>query len=478
MTQKQVKTTTLSEILDSWRYKPWLMLGIGFYFAFSLSVVVNCPQLIIDKDPSYSILFVRVAFSATVSLGLIVIMFLIHRFDVLNSGKWVIVFSASSTSLGTVLLILALNFVDSIELMITATSLVGLGNAVLLLSWGALFQKLSINRLAGHDTFSGLFAAVSSAIIHILPWPAYFTVIVCLPIASAVILIFCTDEQCLGTTPEVTWQNGFTKILVSCIIMGLTCGMLRVLAVFGNTAAQNSEFIYLVMAVMFVVNALLLILFGRSAPILFLYRFSVPVFIIGYGLLVLNIAIANIISIACVLGGSILFECLILLIFPYVAIRAKGSTIHVFGWCAVAQHAGSYLGFILGDIFGVKNITNSAEIAIFSLLAVIAFVVLFFFIFKELNVNNLSQKSSESGELVHTTDQRIDYLIDLCKFSPREAEVFRLLAKGRSLPYIEEELVISHSTARTHVKHIYEKAGISSRQELHDLIENSVNSLH
>ncbi len=142
MTQKQVKTTTLSEILDSWRYKPWLMLGIGFYFAFSLSVVVNCPQLIIDKDPSYSILFVRVAFSATVSLGLIVIMFLIHRFDVLNSGKWVIVFSASSTSLGTVLLILALNFVDSIELMITATSLVGLGNAVLLLSWGAFVSKI------------------------------------------------------------------------------------------------------------------------------------------------------------------------------------------------------------------------------------------------------------------------------------------------------------------------------------------------
>src|SRR5262249_29825043 len=45
----------------------------------------------------------------------------------------------------------------------------------------------------------------------------------------------------------------------------------------------------------------------------------------------------------------------------------------------------------------------------------------------------------------------------------REVEVLRLLARGRSLNQIAEELVISPSTAHTHAAHVYEKAGISTR---------------
>jgi HD-GYP domain-containing protein (c-di-GMP phosphodiesterase class II)/DNA-binding CsgD family transcriptional regulator len=45
----------------------------------------------------------------------------------------------------------------------------------------------------------------------------------------------------------------------------------------------------------------------------------------------------------------------------------------------------------------------------------------------------------------------------------REVEVLRLLAKSRSMKQIAAELVISQSTVHTHVAHIYEKAGISTR---------------
>jgi HD-GYP domain-containing protein (c-di-GMP phosphodiesterase class II) len=45
----------------------------------------------------------------------------------------------------------------------------------------------------------------------------------------------------------------------------------------------------------------------------------------------------------------------------------------------------------------------------------------------------------------------------------REIEVLRLLARGRSLNQIAEQLVISPSTAHTHAAHVYEKAAISTR---------------
>ncbi|MEC4175784.1 helix-turn-helix transcriptional regulator [Adlercreutzia sp. R7] len=55
--------------------------------------------------------------------------------------------------------------------------------------------------------------------------------------------------------------------------------------------------------------------------------------------------------------------------------------------------------------------------------------------------------------------------------TPREAEVFAMLARGRDRSYIEEALVVSRNTVKAHVKHVYAKLGIHSHQELIDLVE-------
>jgi ATP/maltotriose-dependent transcriptional regulator MalT len=47
--------------------------------------------------------------------------------------------------------------------------------------------------------------------------------------------------------------------------------------------------------------------------------------------------------------------------------------------------------------------------------------------------------------------------------SPREREVYELLAAGRSNPEIAKMLFISESTAKVHVRHIFEKLGVHSR---------------
>ena len=45
-----------------------------------------------------------------------------------------------------------------------------------------------------------------------------------------------------------------------------------------------------------------------------------------------------------------------------------------------------------------------------------------------------------------------------------------LLAWGKSTRRVEEELVLSPNTVKTHVKHIYAKLGIHSRAELDALL--------
>ncbi len=53
----------------------------------------------------------------------------------------------------------------------------------------------------------------------------------------------------------------------------------------------------------------------------------------------------------------------------------------------------------------------------------------------------------------------------------RETEILSLLARGRTLPYIANELFVTTGTVKTHVRHIYEKALVNNRQELLDKVE-------
>lgn len=55
----------------------------------------------------------------------------------------------------------------------------------------------------------------------------------------------------------------------------------------------------------------------------------------------------------------------------------------------------------------------------------------------------------------------------------REFEVLGYLAKGRSYPRIAEELFITTGTVKTHARHIYEKLGVKTKQELIDFVEKS-----
>ncbi len=55
--------------------------------------------------------------------------------------------------------------------------------------------------------------------------------------------------------------------------------------------------------------------------------------------------------------------------------------------------------------------------------------------------------------------------------SPREAEVFALLAHGRTRSYIGNELSIGEETVKSHVKGIYRKMGLHSQQDAIDLLD-------
>ena len=69
-------------------------------------------------------------------------------------------------------------------------------------------------------------------------------------------------------------------------------------------------------------------------------------------------------------------------------------------------------------------------------------------------------------------EAHLDAFASAHRLSPREREILGLISKGRDVPYIEQELVLSKSIVKTHIRHIYEKCEVSSRQALIDLLQS------
>lgn len=92
--------------------------------------------------------------------------------------------------------------------------------------------------------------------------------------------------------------------------------------------------------------------------------------------------------------------------------------------------------------------------------------------FERYEKNHL-QKSSEDlrNHKIHAVCSELSIRYQLTR---REGEILLLLARGRTAQHIAEILVITTSTAKTHMRNIYAKMNIHTQQELLNLVEEVI----
>lgn len=154
------------------------------------------------------------------------------------------------------------------------------------------------------------------------------------------------------------------------------------------------------------------------------------------------------------------------------------------------RQAPSWVGFFLGSI-GAYLIVFVFDLSDWAFcLVVVVFALLVITVFsiyggdesktkKRLNDLLTSATAVEAvaeedaaDKHVNTFRQRCDRVIDDYELTPREAEVFFLLAKGRNAEYIGKQLVVSSATVKSHIYHIYRKLGINSQQRLMTIVDD------
>lgn len=189
--------------------------------------------------------------------------------------------------------------------------------------------------------------------------------------------------------------------------------------------------------------------------------------------------------------------------------RDRGTNpVFAYGFFGSAAYVAQSIGFLLGwfandiEIFGVEQVTLLSLIAAYVLgMALLASTGSFVGRITpeaasqiEFTASNTrgKDKHSETAEKSagktkrskktiasdgHVITDRLSKQCLVVKtqygLSSRETEVMELIARGRSMAAIAEDLFISENTVRTHCKHIYGKLDIHSRQELSDLVSNA-----
>lgn len=81
------------------------------------------------------------------------------------------------------------------------------------------------------------------------------------------------------------------------------------------------------------------------------------------------------------------------------------------------------------------------------------------------------QDADRAAEGDRIFDARCAVLAERGGLTEREGELLLYLARGRTKAYIADALFVSENTVRSHVRNIYAKLGVHTRQELIDLVE-------
>lgn len=195
-------------------------------------------------------------------------------------------------------------------------------------------------------------------------------------------------------------------------------------------------------------------------------------------------------NLASLCGQSIVNVMLEIIVFLYLTNLARKQALspeESMGW----GWGSCQLGILIGNLAGAEALSgfSNPEYAGAALLA-LAFVFSVGYAFlpprERLMMESSEQLAQDDSEPsmedehpqalkhVQPSSESIDFValgVDH-GLTPRESEVFSLLARGRSLPYIRERLYISKNTAAGHVKNIYRKLDVHSKQELLDLVES------
>lgn len=356
--------------------------------------------------------------------------------------------------------------------------LAGVPSALLLTAWGRAFGKVP-SKVSAPEVFLGsLVAALVCLVFSFSASSPVFVGAVCLlPLAGVVNIDVSPGDDGNSTRVGGGPQAGGTgalsaKILAGTFLFGASAGLMLPGWSAVNIQLLSSYQVSTVLYGAFLIGGLTLLLsdgFGRGAALNKSYRLAVFIMIAGALLAPVPLFATSLIpGEAILMAGFLGLEAVLIALFLVLA-EVTGHD------CATSLSSG-FLALFAGELAGWGGSAaaflstpswEASSLYVVVALSGIVTLLSYVFLFTERDFDELSQLVSEND----TFEETCARIAEQHGLSKRESEILSYALRGRTSERIAQELVISKSTVDTHLRRIYAKCGVHSRQELIDLME-------
>ena len=418
------------------------------------------------------------AFSA---VGLIILVFRKNKEKPL--GAKVIAWGAAAVSLTT----LSFFFVEDRIFLFAVSAIGGLASSLLWIGWGELFCRIDQDAAEACIPSSLATFVAACLLVHLLPAPAAGVLAALFPAASCVMLLLSDNAQPNDFTfrkprePLSSMAPALGKLAFCSMVCSIATGFVTTSVTPESTLFTSENYLFAYIAGGVVAGAASIFTISHASKLDFssLYEWVIPLIVASLSCCAMGGVVFNTIALVLACSAVLYVEVLFLVIFARITAHGFCLPSETFGiFRAVVQ-----IGFMISGMLSAWAAASGSPHLPFCLVLICACVVmlpLFMHLQKRFEgpleeegeapqENAENYAAAEPEPLRPSATKRI---VEDFKLSAREAEVLEYLGKGRSVPYMREAMVLSKSTIETHIKHIYAKTGVHSKQELLDLIES------
>lgn len=481
-----------------WPFLRYLGMGAWWGWIWLCYNSVELMRLFPEQQQTTYVFNMYLASTLAIASAMVVAALMWRRSLLFVQRRGVVLAFSLLATLGTLVLGYA-SYLGGMVTFVVAAFATGLGTSVLCLRSGQIYGGIAMRESLTAGAASLIFAAFLYFVGIGIPisWRIVFTAL--LPLASGFLLIMPSEDpypadevQVASTTGKPAGRKTFRRLVAASGVVAFTAGVGKGLS---SALLDNQQFALSGSAATFIIIifACIIIWMVNRGDIVKSTR-RVYSMLMLFGIFVLLMVFFGLDLSYMSIGKEVLwmvFSCFM----AYMAFRFGMPSVRVFGFGQAIYFVSSTLGWVLGSMVPQYMGTDYARMVIcivfaFVIVLVLTFVftdadIKFILTWRQMgplpdhpdggaepaNVGSQPEGGAAEGPLeqasMHELVARVDPALGL---SQREAEVLEMFAQGRSANWIADQLTVSKNTVRSHLRSIYVKLGVHTRQELLDFL--------
>ncbi|WP_087881552.1 helix-turn-helix transcriptional regulator [Arabiibacter massiliensis] len=356
----------------------------------------------------------------------------------------------------------------------------GAGDALINLLWARFCGTFSLRRVYLFVLMSNGLSLVVYFLVTLLPHPAVLPVGAVLFFAS---IVFC--KRCLDARAPVEEEfsrpvfrgalAALWRPVLGTSILSFMSGLMLQLSLSQQIPLETFQYTSLVTQAVVVGALLLPALLVRNQPSLgSVYKVALPLSAAGFLLLPLIWTGVGGLANACAQLGTLVAGIILWCMLANAVHDTKLPAALLFSCSFACTNGAQLVGTLVGRLNAHTLGQGDVALTAVALVAVYLIAMVSMFLFKDRKLQGVDEAAAEPP----SSEQRGDALEARCAalaeghgFTPRESEILVHLGQGRTARAISEKLVVSENTVKYHIKSIYQKLDVHSRDEVIDLIE-------